>query len=206
MSKNEDLSKITQITDYIFLSGIYPMDENTDNIKKLNIKYILSCVDRNHISEIHDKLMIDNPDVTILYIPYNDEINQNLWKKNIGQINIVKYSSCIEDYEMLRKQLEIYYNKPMIEIAYHFMNIAIEQNKNILVHCMAGISRSVSSIIYYFMKKYNMPFYHAFNFIKIKRIIANPNNSFKRQLEIYQEKKENFTENDAENIISSIKI
>lgn len=205
MDVNSDLSKISKITENIYLSGVYPLDENYYLIKQLNIKYILSCVDRNYIGGIHEKIMIDNPDITILYLPYNDEIDQNLWKRNEDKINIVKYSSSVEDYNILRKQLEIYKNKPMIEIAYHFINNLTFSNKNILVHCMAGISRSVSLVIYYLMKKYNMSYITALDIIKNKRIIANPNDSFKLQLLKYQEKRENFNENDANTIISLVK-
>ena len=73
-----DLSKVSQITNNIFLSGIYPLDNN-DVIKKNNIKYILACVDRKNIIEIHDKLMIDNPDVSEIEII----------KKNMNVINLI---------------------------------------------------------------------------------------------------------------------
>lgn len=205
MSDRSDLSKISKITDNIYLSGIYPLDENYDLIKKLNIKYIVSCVDRNYISEIHEKIMIDNPDITIIYLPYNDEICQNLWKKNENQINIVKYSSTINDHAQLKHQLEMYKNKPMIEIAYHFINNSQNSKKNVLVHCMAGISRSVSMVAYYLMKKYHIEYENALKIIKSKRKIANPNYSFKQQLEKYQEKRENFNENDAKIIIIGVK-
>lgn len=81
-----------------------------------------------------------------------------------------------------------YYNKPMIEIGYHFIDNAISENQNILIHCMAGISRSVSITTYYFMKKYNTSFHEALLFIKKKRFIANPNISFQNQLLKYQNK------------------
>ena len=204
MSVHSDLSKISQITDNIFLSGIFPLDENHEIIKKLNIKYILSCVDREHIAEVHDKIMIDNPDIVILYIPYNDDNEQNLWKKNKNQINILKYIGCLDDYDELKIQTEIYDNKPMIEIGYHFIDDALKLNKNILVHCMAGISRSVSLVTYYLMKKYFADYDKAITYVKNKRVIANPNDSFKSQLKKYQKKRDKFTESDANNIIIAI--
>jgi predicted protein tyrosine phosphatase len=160
-------------------------------------------VDRNYISEVHDKIMVHNPDLTILYIPYNDENGQNLWRKNKNQVNIYKYIGCIDDHDKLKKQLEIYNNKPMIEIGYNFIDKAINSNNNILVHCMAGVSRSVSLVIYYLMKKYHMNFEKAIILIKEKRKVANPNDSFKNQLKQYQNKRDKFTESDANNIISN---
>ena len=205
MTVHSDLSKRTKINDNLFLSGIFPLDENYSQIKKLNIKYILSCLDRNYISEVHDKIMMDNPDIKILYLPYNDDINQNLWQTNKNQINIIKYANCTEEYDKLLGQLNIYHNKPMIEIGYHFINNAVESDSKILIHCIAGISRSVSIVIYYLMKKHHMNFDDAFKMIKNKRKIANPNQSFKLQLLEYQNKREKYTENDAKNSIIKTK-
>ena len=51
---------------------------------------------------------------------------------------------------------------------------------------MAGISRSASLVIYYFMKKYNINFDDALKMVKGKRNIINPNDSFKLQLKQFQ--------------------
>ena len=205
MTEHSDLCTISQITNNIFLSGIFPLDEDHQIIKKLRIKYILACVDRNYISEIHDKIMIDNPDLTILYLPYNDDIQQNLWKTNKNLVNVIKYTKSVQDFNTLIQQMKIYDNKPLIEIGYHFINRAITMNKNILIHCMAGISRSVSLVSYFLMKKYNIPLNNAINIIRTKRMIANPNDSFKLQLRQYQIKKDQFSEIDANNIILRLK-
>lgn len=201
MNNHCNLSEINEIIENLFLSGIFPLDENYELIKKMNIKYIVACVDRNFIAEVHNKIMIDNPDITILYLPYNDEIKQNLWIPNKNQINITKFTVSVDEYEDLLKQLIFYNNKPMIEIAYHFINNAILSGKNILVHCMAGISRSVSIVAYYLMKKYHIDYDTAIKIIKKKRSIANPNDSFKKQLQKYHDKRDKFTEIDAKNII-----
>lgn len=200
-----DLSKISQITENIFVSGVLPIEENYDLISKSNIKYILSCVDRIFVSEIHDKILMKNPDIMILYLPYNDDIQQNLWEKNKDRINIVKYTNSMEKYNKIAQQLITYDNKPMIEIGYSLINDIVMTNKNILVHCMAGISRSVSVVTYYFMKKYYIDYNTAFIFIKNKRNVANPNESFREQLKQYQIKRDKFTEADADKIISKIK-
>ena len=201
-SAHPALSTISQINNRIFLSGIFPMDDNYKLIKDLKIKYILSCVDRSSVSEIHDKLLIDNPDLIILYLPYRDDNYQNLWKTNKNYIDIIKYIKSLEDHDKLRQQLILYNNKPMIEIGYHFINQAISSGNNILIHCMAGISRSVSTLIYFFMKKYYISFDEAMNFIKNKREIASPNYSFKTQLRHYQNKREKLSEEDVESILS----
>ena len=205
MKDHSDLCKISQITDNIFLSGIFPLEEDVEIIKRLNIKYILACIDRNYISTIHDNVMIHNPDITILYLPYNDDTQQNLWITNNGIIQMSKYPKSTDEFNELTLQLNIYKNKPLIEIGYHFINNAVMSNKNILVHCMAGISRSVSLVSYFLMKRYGLPFNQVINSIKTKRIIANPNDSFKLQLSQYQQKKDKFSELDANNIIHQFK-
>ena len=60
----------------------------------------------------------------------------------------------------------------------------IDENKNkrIFVHCNAGVSRSPSIIIAYLMKTFNYSFKEAFDFVKNKRNIINPNERFIKEL------------------------
>ena len=199
MNSYFDLYKIHWITDNIYLSGIFPMDEDPNIIKRMNIKYILSCVPRQHAMDVHNKIIIDNPDIIILYLPYNDNIGQNLWQKNLNKIEMIKYGSK-QNYN-LKNQFMLYHNKPMIEIGYHFINNSDPLTGNVLVHCMAGVSRSVSVVIYYLMKKYFENFDKTFAFVKSKRPIANPNDSFKGQLQKYETKRDRYTEADANQYI-----
>lgn len=201
MSAHADFSSISKITENVYLSGVYPLDENYRIIKELGIKYILACLDRYLVAAIHDKILADNPDVTILYLPYNDDMCQNLWVANRDQIQMIKYTDSVNGYNKLRGLLNMYQNKPMIEIGYHFMDHAIDADEKILVHCMAGVSRSVSTVTYYFMKKYYLDYDEVIKFIKQNRKVANPNESFKLQLKNYDYKRDKFTESDAECII-----
>jgi hypothetical protein len=75
---------------------------------------------------------------------------------------------------------------PDIDNAYNFIDKYISQGQNVLVHCMAGISRSVSYVIYYLMKKKTISFYDALDRVKNARAIAGPNVNFRRQLKKYQ--------------------
>lgn len=68
---------------------------------------------------------------------------------------------------------------------FDFIDLSIRNNKNILVHCHAGMSRSVTILIAYFMKKNNWDYNTSYNFIKSKRTIANPNNDFINSLKNY---------------------
>jgi protein-tyrosine phosphatase len=64
---------------------------------------------------------------------------------------------------------------------------------NVLVHCMAGISRSVSFVIAYLMKFRGMKYDEALGFIRSRRSVvvsiliqANPNSGFVTQLKRYR--------------------
>lgn len=52
----------------------------------------------------------------------------------------------------------------------------------ILVHCMAGVSRSASVVIYYLMKKHGWTYDQAFNEVVKKRHVINPNQGFVQTL------------------------
>ena len=67
-----------------------------------------------------------------------------------------------------------------------FINDAMLNNGNILVHCYAGISRSTSIIIAYLMKHQKMNFNKALELIKEKRGKIQPNSGFILQLKAYE--------------------
>lgn len=216
---SSDLSIISKVTNQIYLSGVNPLNDNPNELKKNNIKYILSCVDNPYVRRAHEKILMDNPDVTILYLPYSDITTQNLWKINKNEVSISKYinpnnfnkmsmqtnnpcTSTVTYYDPnnIESLIKIYQGRPMIEIGYHFIDQVLTKGENILVHCMAGISRSVSLVVYYLMKKFNRTFNDILKIVKNRRNIADPNYSFKVQLKTYDILRENFTEKSGNNI------
>jgi protein-tyrosine phosphatase len=58
----------------------------------------------------------------------------------------------------------------------------IDENKGVLVHCRAGVSRSASVVLAYLMKYYNIDFNQAFDYLRSKRPIISPNAGFITQL------------------------
>ena len=185
-----ELNNISKITNQIYLSGIIPLV----SLPK-NIKFILSCVDNPSARYMHKKISAERPDIIILYVPYDDVLTQNLWQTNRNQVSMTPSSQQL---------LKMYQGRSMIEIGYHFMNNVIESGQNVLIHCMAGISRSVSMIIYYFMKKKGVRYEDAYNYIYQRRSIAYPNHCFRKQLQLYNIFREKFTEKDCEKIIKNI--
>ena len=69
---------------------------------------------------------------------------------------------------------------PVCETVYDY--IETHSGKNILIHCFAGGSRSVATIIYYIMKKYNKTFDDTYNFFLSKHSNVNLNKGFMSQL------------------------
>jgi protein-tyrosine phosphatase len=193
-----DYNNISKITDNIYLSGIHGIINNMNILG--NIPYIISCVDIKYSFSVHQQVVSRYPHITIFYLPMEDTNDQCLWDINTDHFKFYKYIKNPEDYNSMMKMVDGYSQKSFIEIAYHLIDSIIAANQKVLVHCMAGVSRSTSFLIYYFMKKYNYSYYQALNFISARRSIVSPNISFKNQLLIFQEKRENFTYQDAKAI------
>ena len=70
--------------------------------------------------------------------------------------------------------------------AYTFIRNAIENNEKVLVHCVAGISRSPAIVIGFLMKHAKMSMNDAYEFVKRKRTIVSPNLNFMGQLLEYE--------------------
>jgi protein-tyrosine phosphatase len=65
---------------------------------------------------------------------------------------------------------------------HNIINKALVENKNVIVHCAAGISRSSSLVIAYLMIENRWSYEEAYNYVKSKRSIINPNIGFVKQL------------------------
>lgn len=59
---------------------------------------------------------------------------------------------------------------------------SFDPNMKVLVHCMWGMSRSATCVIYLLMSKYNIDFTKAFMYVKNKRPVIQPNKGFLIQL------------------------
>ena len=66
-----------------------------------------------------------------------------------------------------------------------FIDDAIMDNSNILIHCQAGRSRSVTILAAYIIKTFGIDVDTTLDIIKNKRRIIKPNKYFVSQLEKY---------------------
>jgi predicted protein tyrosine phosphatase len=60
----------------------------------------------------------------------------------------------------------------------------VESDKRVLVHCFAGVSRSVTAVIWYLMRYRGMTWDEALAMIRASRAVANPNIRFEIPLRI----------------------
>jgi len=67
-----------------------------------------------------------------------------------------------------------------------FIHEALSARKNVLVHCLGGISRSVSIVIAYLMFILNISFEKALEFVKKRHSKADPNPGFRAQLKAFE--------------------
>ena len=67
-----------------------------------------------------------------------------------------------------------------------FIDEAIKNNGNVLVHCHAGMSRSSTILIAYLIKSQKMKYNEALILLKSKREKVNPNSGFAEQLKEYE--------------------
>lgn len=69
--------------------------------------------------------------------------------------------------------------------SYEFIKEAINGGGKVLVHCMAGASRSATLVAAYLVKEFGFTADQAVDFLQHKRNVVKPNPGFKRQLQNY---------------------
>ena len=134
----------------------------------------------------------------------NCEINENLYLGDYGSsLNIdklkekgIKKVLTVMDFldrpnynseEIIHKRFKItdYEQQNIIQYFGECLNF-IKGKEKILVHCMAGASRSATIVIAYLMWTKKWKFKEAFDFTKSKRPIVCPNNGFQDQLKLFE--------------------
>ncbi len=69
-----------------------------------------------------------------------------------------------------------------------FIEMALNNHKNVLLFCAAGVSRSPTIVMAYLQKKYQLTYEQAYNHVVYKRPCINPNKNYITQLKAYQSK------------------
>lgn len=117
---------------------------------------------------------------------------ENFRKNHIDfVVNITTEAPFWEDVESMRLPLEDDTSSnilPYLDTAVDRINESIsKRNAHVLVHCVAGVSRSSTVVIAYLMKYRKMELRQAFNYCYNLRPVIRPNNGFMLQLMNYEQ-------------------
>lgn len=146
---------LSQITDYIWLGSIMSLQAGK-SLKEWGVTHILSVL---------------GPNVT-----YADS-------QSWAELSIFKQMRChltvgIEDLDDV--DIMVHFQKTN-----GFIQHAIDAKEGVLVHCAAGISRSVTCVCAYLMTSNKWTPAKAIEYVRSRRTVANPNEGFRTQLEVY---------------------
>ncbi|OQS06310.1 dual specificity protein phosphatase [Thraustotheca clavata] len=72
------------------------------------------------------------------------------------------------------------------DVVFEFINRVKDLQGRVFVHCVSGVSRSVTCVIAYLMKYESLTLNQAYNFIKQRRPLICPNQGFRYQLALYE--------------------
>lgn len=67
----------------------------------------------------------------------------------------------------------------------NFIRESLEEERNVLVHCYFGVSRSATIVIAYIMSKYRVSYDSALDRVRSKRRFVSPNPGFTNQLKLF---------------------
>ena len=99
--------------------------------------------------------------------------------KDLTKLGIVQYQVPCDD----SPEFDI---NPFLHPTADFIQVSLQQG-NVLVHCAAGISRSVTCLMAYYIKYREMNVEVALSFIRQRRSCASPNHGFLKILKAFEE-------------------
>lgn len=108
----------------------------------------------------------------------NSSLGENKNAKTVRSI----HCKCINVADKSEQGLAKFFDE-----AHQFIDEARRKKCNILVHCLAGVSRSPTFAIAYLMRVNSLSLQDAFNLVKRCRPQIDPNLSFISQLMVYEE-------------------
>lgn len=162
--------QISHVHGNIYISGILPLFDPV-NITKLCIKLIICCHENaDEIAELHDELIRQIPNLSIVYLPYQDTATENLFK-NINYNVITTRNYIIDKY--------LTTSVTLADLAVEIIN---KEKSSTLIHCTTGKSRSAAIAIYYLMRSLACSYSEAFIHLEKSRPIIRPNTAFVDQL------------------------
>lgn len=133
-------------------------------------------------------LIINNIYLGNIYDAYDINTLKNLEINNV--LSAVIGFNDIYDSSINHLSLNLIDNETQniihyFDISNHFIDNIIQKKQKILIHCIAGRSRSATLLIAYLIYKYKYSVNDAIKLLKEKRNIVEPNQNFINQLHTY---------------------
>ncbi|XP_076658083.1 uncharacterized protein LOC143362107 isoform X2 [Halictus rubicundus] len=97
------------------------------------------------------------------------------------QLHSDKHYLCIMAADSPDQNLSQYFS-----LCNDFIHSARLRGGNVLIHCLAGMSRSVTVAVAYIMSTTNLSWKEALKVVRVGRSIANPNVGFQQQLKDFE--------------------
>ena len=143
----------------------------------------MDILDSNEMDEITEKIWLGN----IYSSTHIISLNKHGIKKILSLIDSPPGVGDDIENNIIRKIIKIF-DFPKKNIIKYFGDCLnfLDGEEKALVHCKIGSSRSATIVIAYIMWKLKIKFEEAYNFVKNKRKIAEPNKGFKVQLKIFE--------------------
>ena len=173
----------------------YKSADNIDyNIyRAINSMYTsANCIIKNYLNK--DNLFEANEIIDGIYLGNINSVYDIKKLKELGITHIISVLSGFippypEDFDYLVINAYDTENTNLLktfETANKFIDETLyENNGKVLIHCMAGRSRSATILAAFIIKNFGMDVKNSIESIKIKRNIVEPNKSFLNQLNIY---------------------
>ena len=131
--------------------------------------HIIDNIFLSNIQDAHNLGLIKSNNINMV-IRLSEDSNTSIYPDNIEFYNFEIEDNCLYKKELIRFSETIQYI------------ILANPNKNILIHCNEGQSRSVSVIIFYLMTIHKLSFDQSRDFIKKIKSDIRPNDAFESVL------------------------
>jgi protein-tyrosine phosphatase len=123
-----------------------------------------------------------------------EELNIKVVISALTEEEYEDYMIAQEDFPDIEWHRFVVDDDPSEKISKYFYEVniiiqkALSENKNVMVHCAAGMSRSPTLVIAYLMIVNQWRYEEAYNFVKQRRPLTEPNIGFVRQLKELESK------------------
>jgi protein-tyrosine phosphatase len=147
------------------------------------LEYYIPFANKNDLHEVYPDIYVGN-----ISTAYNkDKLKEHDITHVISAVSGMshiypgEFEYMIVDVLDIKKQNML----PVFDDTSDFIDKALTKKGKVYVHCMCGVSRSVTIVCAYLANKYKVKPLDALKMIKGIRSVANPNPSFLQQLQNY---------------------